>query len=405
MNCKNARATDRGDVALAARNIITGFNMKRSDRENYRVFCARGAEARVPNMDHGPLMDAYERWLGEGLNPELDPRRFDEWCDAFGLDRYYCCVSAGVSKPPLFEEEVLKETDTTVIRRMGDGSINQDNKGWHKTIPHEIRPAVTNREEWDRLKAWLDVDGSLPDPVDPAVSLVFERARAADVPVRLEIGSMLGTARNWLGFETFAMLPYDDPDWFGDIIETLCRSAERQVRYFGEHGIPIECLHFWEDICFKNGPIIGPDLFREHALPRYRRVADLAGSFGYTRISVDSDGDIHALLPLWIEGGVNCFWPLEAQAGMEINKLQNLYPGNIVWAGNIHKHMLTGGEKAIASELRRLRPAVERGGYIPMLDHCCPSDVSFENYLTYLRLRHEILGLGRDVPSRNRVCR
>lgn len=377
--------------------------MKRSDRENYRRFCARDADARVPNMDHGPLMSAYERWLGEGLNPALDPRRYDEWCDAFGLDRYYCCVSVSVSKPPLFEEQVLAETDTTVTRRMGDGSINQDNKGSHKTIPHEIRPAVTQRDEWERLKAWLDVDGSLPAPDTPAVAPILESARTADVPVRVGIGSMLGAPRNWLGFEPFAMLPYDDPDWFGDMIETMCRSAERQVRYFGELGIPIECLHFWEDICFKNGPIISPDFFREHALPRYRRVADLAASFGYTQISVDSDGDIRALLPLWMEGGVNLFWPLEAQAGMDVNELQNQYPTEGVWMGNIHKHMLTGGEKAIAAELRRLQPAVARGGYLPTLDHCCPADVSFENYLTYLRLRREILGLGRGIPNPDAV--
>ncbi len=49
----------------------------------------------MPNMDHGLLPKALERWRREGLNPDLDPHRFDEWCDAFGLDRYYFCV--GVS--------------------------------------------------------------------------------------------------------------------------------------------------------------------------------------------------------------------------------------------------------------------------------------------------------------------
>ena len=73
--------------------------------------------------------------------------------------------------------------------------------------------------------------------------------------------------------------------------------------------------------------------------------------------------------------------------------------------GNIHKHRLIGGEKDIAAELLRVKPAMERGGYIPTLDHCCPPDVSFDNYLTYLRLRHEILGLGMGGPDRTRVCR
>ena len=90
---------------------------------------------------------------------------------------------------------------------------------------------------------------------------------------------------------------------------------------------------------------------------------------------------------------------------MDVNVLQNRYPGSTVWMGNIHKHRLTGGEKEIAAELLRVKPAMERGGYIPTLDHCCPADVSFENYLTYLRLRHEILGLGMGGTDRTRVCR
>jgi uroporphyrinogen decarboxylase len=377
-----------------------------TQRERYRQFTARTRGVPPPNMDNGPLMAAYERWLTEGLNPELDPRRYDEWCDAFGLDRYYLCVSiGGPDRPPLFNEEILEETETTVTRRQCDGSINRDNKGWHKSIPQEIRPAVTCRAEWDRLRDWMDVDGPLLPPDNPGVAKMLEQARVADVPVRLNAGSILGTPRNWLGFEEFAMLPYDDPEWFDELIETQCRATERQIRYFGDLRVPLECIHFWEDICFKNGPIVSPNIFREFALPRYRRIVDLAASYGYTQISVDSDGNIEALLPLWIEAGVNLFWPLEVQAGMDINALQERYSGQACWIGSIHKHRLTGGEKAIAAELERVRPAMEQGGYIPTLDHCCPSDVSFDNYLTYLRLRHEILGLGQDVPDRAVVCR
>ncbi len=376
-----------------------------NQRERYRQFVDGTPGVKPPNMDNGPLMAAYERWLGEGLNPALDPRRYDEWCDVFGLDHYYLCVSVGAPvKPTLFKEEVLEETETTVTKRLGDGSIIEDNKGWHKSIPHEVRPAVRDRAEWERLKAWLDVEGPLLSPADPAVAAMLSQARTADVPVRLGAGSLLGNPRNWLGFEAFAMLPYDDPEWFEDLLETQCRSAERQIRYFGEQGIPLDCLHFWEDICFKNGPMVSPSIFREFALPRYRRVADLASRYGYRQISVDSDGNIDALLPLWIEGGVNLFWPLEVQAGMDINELQASYGRQATWIGGIHKHRLTGGEKAIATELERVRPAMERGGYIPTLDHCCPADVSFENFLTYLRLRHEILGLG-TTPDRALVYR
>jgi uroporphyrinogen decarboxylase len=91
------------------------------------------------------------------------------------------------------------------------------------------------------------------------------------------------------------------------------------------------------------------------------------------------------------------FWPIEVQAGMDINVLQSRYHGRAIWLGGIHKHCLTGGERAIREELLRIKPALAHGGYIPACDHNVPMDVSFENYLIYLRLRWEILGLG-DCP-------
>ena len=363
-------------------------------REHYRRFVHFEPGLQPPNIDNGPLLATYERWLGEGLRPTLDPRRYDEWCDAFGLDRYPLTVNVALPRQPLYEERVLAETDTTVTKRMSDGSVMQDNKGSHKSIPHFIRPAVTTRDEWERLKAWLNVAVPLPGPENPQVAEAFRRAREATQPVWLGGGSLMGVVRSWLGFEAFAMLAYDDLDWLEDMFETVCREAERQIRHFGAHGVAVDGVHFWEDICFKTGPIINPAHFRALVVPRYRRVVDLAARYGCDRVSVDSDGNIEALLDGWLEGGVTLFWPLEVQAGMDINALQAKYDRRAVWMGGIYKYKLTGGEQAIAKELERIRPAVERGGYLPTLDHCCPPDVSFENYLTYLRLRHEILGLG-----------
>jgi len=139
------------------------------------------------------------------------------------LDRYYYCIGIGPARwlPAPFKEEVLEETEHTITKRHGDGSIRQEGKpGTHQTIPHEIRPAVTTRAEWDRLKEWLDVDSPLQSPELPAVREKLDRARTATVPVRLGAGSLLGAARNLLGFE-------------------------------------------------------------QSALPRYRRIADLAASYGY----------------------------------------------------------------------------------------------------------------------------
>ncbi len=356
------------------------------------------------NYEPGPLMDTYERWLEEGLTPDLDPRRYDEWCDALGLDHFPQSISIQLPRAPLFEEIVLEETETTITKRLSDGAIQQDSKGWHRTIPHELRPAVTNRDEWARLKEWLSAGLAEPDPTDPVLVETLRCARESIYPVNLNAGSLIGVVRNWLGFENFCLLSYDDPQWLEEMLEVCCQLAEWQVRVFGENQAPIETIGFWEDICYKNGPMMNPAHFRALVTPRYRRIADLAATYGYDRMLVDSDGNISALLDAWLEGGVNVLTPLEVQAGMDINEIQQRYPG-CYFIGGIHKYRLAEGEDAIRVELERIRPAVEMGGYHPHLDHLVPHDVSLQNYLAYLRLRHDILGLGQGAPPLERVMR
>ena len=104
-----------------------------------------------------------------------------------------------------------------------------------------------------------------------------------------------------------------------------------------------------------------------------------------------------------MDGGVSIIGPFEAQAGMDVNEVQARFGGRLAMQGGIHKYRLTGGEEAIRQELQRVRPAVAGGGYIPALDHNVPPDVSFENYLTYCRLKRDILGMAAPPLQLDRI--
>lgn len=373
-----------------------------NQREKFHDFMINGQGA-PPHMEPGPLIATYERWKNEGLRNDLSPYQYDEWCDAFRLNHWYTVVKVNRPVAPLFEEEIIEESGDTVTKRMNDGSISMNNKIGQQTIPHEIRPAVTTREEWERYKDWMEVDAPLPKSDTQWVIDTFNQATHSEDPVSLFAGSIAGTTRNLLGFEAFAMMPYDDPEWLEEMIETHFLAAEWQIKAFGENGIPVDVVHFWEDICFKNGPIMSPCFFREFAVPRYAKLSKLARSYGYKIISVDSDGDIHALIDEWLNGGVNLLCPLEVQAGMDINLLQEKYPDCCYWTGGVNKSKLAESKEAIVKELKRIKPAVEKGGYIPMLDHNIPADVSFDNYLEYLELKQKILGIGSGAPESNQI--
>ena len=63
--------------------------------------------------------------------------------------------------------------------------------------------------------------------------------------------------------------------------------------------------------------------------------------------------------------------------------------------GGIDKRVLAdghGGNIVIDRELQRIMPAVEKGRYIPDLDHLIPDDVSWDNYCYYAEQLKKLIG-------------
>ncbi len=67
------------------------------------------------------------------------------------------------------------------------------------------------------------------------------------------------------------------------------------------------------------------------------------------------------------------------------------YGQGILLIGGVNKLSLIRGKEAIDRELENLHPLVERGGFIPCVDHRVPPDVSFENSLYYRKKKKELL--------------
>lgn len=72
-----------------------------------------------------------------------------------------------------------------------------------------------------------------------------------------------------------------------------------------------EYAHFWEDICFNHGPLVNPRVFAELVGPWYRRITDVVHQHGIDIVSLDCDGCIDRLVPIWLENGVNTMFPIE----------------------------------------------------------------------------------------------
>jgi uroporphyrinogen decarboxylase len=110
---------------------------------------------------------------------------------------------------------------------------------------------------------------------------------------------------------------------------------------------------------------------------------------------VDTDGKPDHIVAPMMETGVNYLWPMEVAAGCDVNDYRRRWP-ELALMGGIDKRALAVGPETIDAELDRVWPAVLTGRYIPDLDHLVPDDVSWENYLHYVRqLRLRVVG---DLP-------
>jgi hypothetical protein len=157
------------------------------------------------------------------------------------------------------------------------------------------------------------------------------------------------------------------------MIDTVGELAFRTTEAVLNSGICFEFIHFWEDICFKGGLLVPPAVFSEKVGPHYRRITNLAREHGIDIASVDCDGKIDALLPIWLENGVNTMFPMEVGTwNASIAPWRKGYGRELRGVGGMNKHLFAAGFSEIDAEIERLKPLVDLGGYIPCPDHRIP---------------------------------
>jgi uroporphyrinogen decarboxylase len=301
-------------------------------------------------------------------------------------------VSAlGIEKPPeMFPGEfwIYPLSARQVLEDRGDRQLIIDDIGVKMevasdpSIPLYLEWPVSNRSEWEAYKG-ARFDPKAPGRLPPDLDELAERYRSRDFVLRLgrPVG-FFGPIRSFLGEVRLMTGYYDDPDLIRDIVADL-------LGFYMEVYAPvlerfeIDMFTMWEDMCYNAGSLISPEMFREFMLPAYKEFTSYLKDFGVKNIIVDTDGDCWKLIPLFIEGGVTGVYPFEVAANMDVVAVRKAYP-RLQMIGGIDKRALIKGGRAIEEELdARIPFMLERGGFIPYVDHHVPPDISWDNYVYY----------------------
>jgi hypothetical protein len=341
---------------------------------------------RAPYGVHlGAWPETIERWKSEGYRPEDEP--------LFPDRDHWAWLGGWFFPNPPFERKVIEEDDRTITYVNHEGILMRERKDQpYSSMPQFLRFPVETRNDFRKFMAErMKPDAAARIGPDYAERLASYRER--DFPLIVisdRWGGFFGPLRNLTGVERLCMLFYDDPALVEEMMDAL---ADFIIAMLGQilDCTDIDVYGFWEDMAYKTGPLIGPEMMWKYLVPRYRRLVEFVRSRGVEFISLDSDGDITELIPCWLDAGINILYPFEVQAGMDVLQVRKQYGRDLRMWGGIDKRAIAQGPEAIDRELARIRPLIADGGYVPSPDHSLPPDVSFANYCYFVEKLRAIL--------------
>jgi len=285
----------------------------------------------------------------------------------------------------------------------GNGAIVLDNDDNQSISPH-VDHILKGRKEWEeeflpRMQfsqervdgARVNCDGEMKRFDEGGREFLMNEDR--DTQILLHGGSLYGKLRDYLGVENLCYLLVDDEPLVDEMIEVNAELCYRGTEAALASGVKFDIGHFWEDIAFKNGPLVNPQVLRDKVGPHYRRITELMSRHGIDLVSLDCDGLIDSLVPIWLDNGVNVMFPIEVgtwEASLE--PWREKYGKGLLGVGGMNKKIFARDYAAVDEEVERLRRLVDLGGFLPCMDHRIAGDAEWENVQYYCERMRKVFG-------------
>ena len=208
-----------------------------------------------------------------------------------------------------------------------------------------------------------------------------EAVRGTDVGLFVLLGAFFASAYHSIfGFENFMLLVHDDCGLIEEVLERhaafYAELARRLVAY------DLTFFYAGDDLAYKSGTLIDPELMRRMWVPRMARILEPAAEKGMP-ILFHSDGNITALIGDLLDIGVNAINPIEPY-GMDIRQVRKRFGTRLCLVGNLDVGgaLSTGTPEQVRAEARQLIDDVGRdGAFVLASCHSITSNVRPENFL------------------------
>ena len=238
-------------------------------------------------------------------------------------------------------------------------------------------------------------------PPEPDANAIEDRALAEHERMQQTYGSQVMYLPQTGGF---GFLPGYDTQTFAVLATAIAEDISSAARLWDrrmEHAIirneviarnaltPIvQCC---EDVAYKTGLMVSPEMLRSHFFPRLRQVIAPLKAAGIKAIW-HSDGNITDVLDDAVECGIDGINPVDTSAGMDIGAVKKLYAQKLILVGNVGtNHVLSLGTPGeVREDVRRCIRAAAKGGghFLQCADGQVMPDCPLENVTAYCDEAH-----------------
>ena len=373
-------------------------------RERYLSTLLFGHPDKIPLQPGGGRQSTLAAWHQQGLPVQITD-------GAAILD--YACEQAGVSfrsqhtgpgfcveqrMMPQFEEKVIEVRERSQVVQDWKGNICEIGKEF--TVEHLrhaidfvtrrwIKCPVETRADWEDMQRRYNPEDPTRLPNNPEA--LGKQLPNRDYIINFGFSGPFWQLREWLGFENLCMMLHDDPEFIKEMIgfweDFIAQLLKKALAYVVPDSVNIS-----EDMAYKSFSMISPQMVREFLLPTWKHWGEIIHGAGCPLYDMDSDGFIGELIPIWIEAGINVCNPMEVAAGNDLAEFRRRFGHAMAYHGGVDKRAMAKGGAVIAAEIKRLEPVIRDGGYIPSCDHGVPADVSWPNFVHYIKLLAGVTG-------------
>lgn len=322
--------------------------------------------------------DTYRVWKANGwIQPNVTME------DTFGFD-LQIFWAFNLMADLDFKEEVIEETEETVLKRDGNGALLRRHK-LHDSTPEHVDFRVKDRRGWEEtIKPLLTPD---PRRINFAGYRQAKREAAEHNRFFCWAGiNVFELMHPVCGHEYMLMGMALDPAWVCDMTAAYARlTIELQEILFAQEGYP-DGIWYYEDMGYKQHPFMSPRMYREIIQPAHTQTIDWAHSH-HLPVIMHSCGYVEPLLPGMLQAGIDCLQVIEVKAGMDLLRLYQNYGERLSFMGGIDVRVLYNNDRReIDAELEAKIPVVKgHYGYVLHSDHSIPNNVHPDTYRYFIQ--------------------